>query len=355
MENLNLLFHKLYYSNIDIMAGNPGKKQERIFEDAVKERNNQIFAFGFDHKNDFLKCDIPNVKKLHMKTSYPGLLIGTGYPHGSGLVSDDIRCGFSFDYVSGQPYIPGSSVKGALRSHFKEHSKAVAEIADIPEESVKALEENIFDFGDIFLDAVLYDGHPVLGKEYITPHKETLKSPNPICILKILPDVRFEFRFIVSDFNTKTFTYTVDEKLELFKTLLTLFGVGAKTNVGFGILESDESPVRQTTATEDAQAQTIRTQENVQPQARTAPPAASDPDKIICPHCGAENYRRDKKGNLNEWCYNLSCQKALDGSDAINRNPKIKCSHCNTINFVYDLQGKKNKTCFNKDCRKPLP
>jgi CRISPR-associated protein Cmr6 len=247
MKNLNLLFHKLYYDKIG--------EGENNFEDAVKESNRKIFDATFVNSN-FLKCDIPGVKTFRMKTKYPGLLIGTGYPHGSGRADDDIKCGFSFDYTTGQPYIPGSSIKGVLRSVFQEHPEAIAAIATISEKSVEALEKNIFDNGDIFLDAVLYDGdknNHVLGCEYITPHKNAMKNPIPIHIMKILPDVRFEFRFIVSDFNAEI---NAAKKIEIFKTLLSFFGVGAKTNVGYGILEEDDSAPHARVPQEQSEKQT---------------------------------------------------------------------------------------------------
>jgi len=237
MENLNLLFHKIYYNQIGTNA----------FSHAVEECNRKFLNSVFVHTNDFQICEIPNVSSFRMKTKYPGLLIGVGYSHGSGRADDDIKCGFSFDYVSGQPYIPGSSVKGVLRSIFKDHPEAIAEILNISLETVTKLETNIFDHSDVFLDAVLYDGdaqNHILDNEYITPHSDVTKSPVPLHIMKVLPDVRFEFRFIVSDLNLDEFTFTKEQKKELFKTLLELFGVGAKTNVGFGALECDESAPR---------------------------------------------------------------------------------------------------------------
>lgn len=310
MRNLNLLFHKIYYKEIGTDD----------FTSAVEESNGKIFKAAFVNEDDFLKCEIPGVKTVRMKTKYPGLLIGTGYPHGSGRADDDIKCGFSFDYASGQPYIPGSSVKGVLRSHFKDHPEAVAEIAGIPLETVKTLEKNIFDYGDTFLDAVLYDGakgNLILGKDYITPHSEATKSPNPIHIMKILPDVRFEFRFIVSEFTEGEFTFTAERKKELFETLLALFGVGAKTNVGYGMLEADDSAPR---AREERPA-----------EVQHAPQAHGN---------GGNN-----GGNRS---YN-------NGGNHVSTAPstKVKCPGCGYMNFEYNLNGKKNTFC--KNCKAKLP
>ena len=77
---------------------------------------------------------------------------------------DDVKNGFSFDYTTGQPYIPGSSVKGMLRSYFKEQRNVVAEIlkaiteTEWTEDEIKILEKDIFENHDVFFDAVVYWG-----------------------------------------------------------------------------------------------------------------------------------------------------------------------------------------------------
>lgn len=323
MANLNLLFHKIYYDRIGT----------NDFEEAVKKSNDAIFGTTFVNSTDFRRCELEDALTFRMKTKYPGMLIGIGYAHGSGRADDDIKCGFSFDYVSGQPYIPGSSVKGVLRSYFREHPEAIAEIAKIAKERVKDLETHIFDCSDIFLDAVLYDGdarNRILGKDYITPHSEDgVKNPIPIHIMKVLPDVRFEFRFIVSDFKQEDFTFTKAQKLELFKTLLTLFGIGAKTNVGYGALESDDSA----------------------PHARVAPTNTE--------HQSGGNNTRGNNGYGNNGRGNNSYGNNGHGNNATGNNrstqppPRVQCPACNYSNFKYSLSGTKNVKC--KRCGAKLP
>ena len=308
MTNLSLLFHKLYYEQL----GNDRKEanEKTVFENAVERCNEKLFSADFIHGRDFQACEIPGVSCLRMKTKYPGLLIGTGYPHGSGQADDDIKCGFSFDFVSGQPYIPGSSVKGVLRSYFSEQPKAVAEIAGISEKNVKDLETDIFDGGDTFLDAVLYDGdrgNHVIGADYITPHSENTKNPIPIHIIKVLPDVRFEFRFIVRDFEKDGFVFGKERKTELFQTLLTLFGIGAKTNVGYGMLEPDDSiPSERRTAVRTSNPVQNASRRPVQNAGRPAQSAErtqeSAPEKVKCPNCGYFNFNYSRQGRKNTYC-----------------------------------------------------
>jgi CRISPR-associated protein Cmr6 len=70
-----------------------------------------------------------------------------------------------------------------------------------------------------------------LGLDYITPHKDgPLKNPTPLPFLKILPGVTVNFQFQLHD----GYYLKAKGKLELFRKILLDFGVGAKTNVGYG-------------------------------------------------------------------------------------------------------------------------
>lgn len=239
MRNLNLIFNKMYYSKLKYRDS-----KDNIFGKSLKEYNDEIFSATFDKARDYIKLPF-EVNSFILKVKYPGLLIGIGNPHGTHMNDNDINMGFSFDYVTGQPFVPGSSVKGVLRSHFKDRSSAVSEIiktlfkrTDI---DVAALEKEMFDGSDddvqrdVFFDAVLYSGDKngkVMGTDTLAPHVSPVKSPKPISIIKMLPDVEFEFRFILNDG-----ILTSEEKETLFRTLLVMFGAGAKTNTGYGILE----------------------------------------------------------------------------------------------------------------------
>ncbi|MCR5825526.1 MAG: type III-B CRISPR module RAMP protein Cmr6, partial [Oscillospiraceae bacterium] len=108
--------------------------------------------------------------------------------------------------------------------------------------NVKELEDEVF--GDkngtpiskrnIFLGAypIESDGATLLDMEYITPHKSKFKSRNPISLMKIKPNVRFIFGFILHDAE-KT-GVSAEELCQLFRRLVLEMGIGAKTNVGFG-------------------------------------------------------------------------------------------------------------------------
>lgn len=243
-NNLNLFFNKIYYEQMPSAVDKDGIR----FNNILAENNRVIFESKF-HPGDVVENSVAQ-HRLCMETGYPGLLVGTGYSHGAGLkgVDNDINCGFSFDYVSGQPYIPASSVKGLLRSCFK-HPNVITSFLEKANGIVGDLEDSIFGSDkkdgtegvDVFFDAVLKGTRRsdkcILGRDYITPHKVATDNPVPILILKVLPETVFEFRFLLKDSVIGDVMITAAEKLELFKKLLETFGIGAKTNVGYGILK----------------------------------------------------------------------------------------------------------------------
>lgn len=232
MKNINLLINKTFYKKID---------DETQFQEDVKAFISEILETTF-LKEDFRKTDIEK-QSFCLKTTYPGMLAGLGYWH-DGLCDEDINGGFSIDYVSGQPYIPGSSVKGIIRSAFLKEGFVETLLESIgkpiQKESKKALENNIFEGNDIFFDAVIKHGDRkglIFAKENITPHKSPIKNPIPLSFLKVRPEVVWEFRFQLKDYIEGNIEVTKKDKEKLFKAILLVLGVGAKTNVGFGALE----------------------------------------------------------------------------------------------------------------------
>jgi len=98
---------------------------------------------------------------------------------------------------------------------------------------------------DIFFEAYPAKGDEkglLLATDSITPHEDPLKNPNPLLFLKIRSGVSLQFQFKCCDGLISKPT-----KLSLFEYLLTTFGVGAKTNVGYGqltkVLSEDEKRI----------------------------------------------------------------------------------------------------------------
>lgn len=209
---------------------------------------------------------------VNMRVQAPGLLIGSGLAHGLPGSEEDVKTGLQFDYTSGLPVIPGSSVKGVIRSAFptiKEDKGQSDEadaaeklnyirslIADIPEFSSLVLEDKdilelgnqMFNHGDVFADALLV-GYgtrmkqhgpvkQVLAEDYITPHTGgPLAQPVPIKIVKVAPGVTFAFCFKFSGIKIGAKVVSASMKKALCAAILQDLGVGAKTNVGYGVLK----------------------------------------------------------------------------------------------------------------------
>lgn len=202
---------------------------------------------------------------LTFRTIYPGLVIGLGLSHGTPAESD-LKCGFQFDYATGLPVIPGSSVKGVIRSVFPDldgkaedernqqkiryiahlvHQQGIGLQPERMDSTVRQLTKQIFEHDDagrkgvdVFMDAILTGPAtgPFLADDFLAPHKGH-KDPVPIQFLKVLPGIQFTFYFKLTPFCIDG---KAVDKLALFRKILEDVGVGAKTNVGYGHLKAVE-------------------------------------------------------------------------------------------------------------------
>jgi|GEM_PF-506154 len=130
--NAGWTFYKYYYQpdvsgggmgrKIDYLAANDNTANESIFQIRNKLLTELVIPAGQEN------CLIPKSQQFNLFTNYPGLLIGSGYNHGTNK-KGEIKLGFLFDHTTGLPYIPGSSVKGLLRSVFPGKDKERMEAA----------------------------------------------------------------------------------------------------------------------------------------------------------------------------------------------------------------------------------
>ena len=241
--NQQYLFNVKYFENL--AEGTVSKDYEKI--------NRQLTEAKYTQSEEEVElCS----QSLVFVVKYPGILVGTGYDHEAGAISgssnSEIKTGFSLDYVTGLPYIPGSTVKGVLRSAFQKHSAYIAELLSCDERTVENLELAFFEYGkDVFLDAFPVKADPdgkLLGNEYITPHKASdprydgLTGINPIHMLKVRPGVIVLFRFILQDsvveLGGQQYLIKAQTKLALFEKILEEYGIGSKTNTGVGRLQA---------------------------------------------------------------------------------------------------------------------
>lgn len=230
MTNLHKVYYKDYYSGIDFSNADTDTENNRRI---IAGRNSILTQKG----NLFVipKNGLANAT-IQMTVDYPGLITGTGITHET-KIQGEFKLGMHFDYTYGMPVIYGSTVKGVLRSYFKEEydgSDADAVIADIFGSTDKDSSKSIYD-RDIFFDAVITEDNDgeLLVSDAITPHSDNpLKNPVPINFVKVAPGCTVEFRFRLVDSILKA-----NQKKQIFEQILRNYGIGSKTNIGYGQFE----------------------------------------------------------------------------------------------------------------------
>lgn len=242
--NLGLLYTRRYYSGLTNKIYDDKDKQDIYF----KARNDNFVGQGKKRIESSILPPYSAVKRegykyqeFSLTTTYPGLILGIGLNHGTGLFNET-KLGMDFDHTTGLPYLPASSVKGVLRSMFRtfvleNHKLTIKEVDNL----VVAIfgsehnDNNLSQGSDIFFDAFPTAAqNGLFGLDYITPHTQgEFANPIPIQFMRILPGVTFRFSFLLKDGKE----WTAEKKAALFKTILSTVGIGAKTNVGYGQFE----------------------------------------------------------------------------------------------------------------------
>lgn len=262
MRNLHQAYYKDYFKNLNFgYLLNNGEEPKAD----IKLRNTGLTATNLFQK--IPKNSMVN-QTYELKIAYPGLVTGVGINH-EAKIEGEFKLGVHFDWTYGMPVVYGSSVKGVLRSAFisKQKNGKIIEYEDYylkevtkrewSQEEIKILFDAIFEGKDekgnnlsiydrdIFFDAVIAHTDSkgrILCSDSITPHGDNpLKNPIPITFLKIAPGCKLEFRFKLVDTKIGDNVFNKEDKLKLFKKILTTVGIGAKTNVGYGQLKSVEN------------------------------------------------------------------------------------------------------------------
>ncbi len=148
--------------------------------------------------------------------------------------------GLSFDPILNVPYIPGSTIKGTVKSATSVLKEG------INDELMKDL------FGDDSVGRLDFaDAYPVEGgvngyiliPDVLTPHyskggedilKEDQVTPTPIPFLSIAPKTKF--RFLIADRMQKDDQSFLKTLLKAVVVAFSL-GIGAKTSLGYGTLD----------------------------------------------------------------------------------------------------------------------
>ena len=292
-ENIGLFYQKHYFRGITFDQNGNYKKGEASI---IKERNNVLLRSSTLLIDYFYSSTLPNPPKL--VSIYPGIITGIGMKHET-AIEGELKLGMYFDYSSGMPCISGASIKGAIRAAFpqfvkhrntdekikiakgyvlneilsKINSNFFPVIVKKPSECTKndfnkimELEEEIFDGKnfdetkrdekgikkdflsvyekDIFHDAFIVKADSkgrILGDDAITHHPSPLKNPNPVLFLKMMPGITVQFNF---EPKNGSFLSAI-EKNKLFTEIILYYGIGAKTNVGYGQF-TDEKAIEKT-------------------------------------------------------------------------------------------------------------
>ena len=276
-QNMNYVYYHEYFEGLEpIDESNENNFQNRAntSSDALR-RTDQLCAFKFV-PYDFTRelKGVEGYKDFCLFTQYPGLLIGIGNEHNLAL-DGGVKCGFAFDHVTGLPYISGSSLKGMLRSCFgrkntpnvEEHRNYIRVFLHKEQLNVEKLEQDIFENNDMFIGAYpdMDKRRALLEKEYVTPatpdfysgyydrlshslgELQKFKNPVPINFIKVKPNTKFKFVFILHDSNIDGVLISAADKLELFQSLILESGIGAKTNTGYGRFSCNASEYQKRT------------------------------------------------------------------------------------------------------------
>jgi CRISPR-associated protein Cmr6 len=298
VKNIGLIYYKdIYQYNTEIFS-------KSIKEDFVNKDNIDKIILGninlskYEKYNPVLENDTEKITEIYLKTTYPGLLIGSGYNYGIGA-KEEFKVGFDFDYITGLPVLRGSAIKGILREIFerlnndkefdfvysylienlniKENNylKNKIDKEDKKKEILK-IKDYIFegiDYSKIndknsylpsykrfkFLDAYAYDSKKedkkLFEEDYMTPHIKykkndknekgidkysRFKNPIPIKFLKVKENVEFKFQFILQDYIYESLIIKKENFENLFKNILIDFGLGAKRNYNYGSFEKTD-------------------------------------------------------------------------------------------------------------------
>ena len=263
MRNLHKLYYKDYFKDITFSLDKEKVESHGNLVDMIKEsivgQDFQTYDYLekeklYDDRDDngalkFMKCEL--------QVQYPGLITGIGIRH-EASVKGEFKLGMHFDYTTGLPVIYGSSVKGVLRAYFKDKYEKegvdvdalIADIFDGKDYSDRNTElENrkskpMYD-RDVFFDAIIVKPNKkgkILDSDALASHggdkhNDPFAEPKPIAFVKIASGVTLRFRFRLRDTKDgDKVVMTGGDKLKIFRNILTSFGIGAKTNVGFGQL-----------------------------------------------------------------------------------------------------------------------
>ncbi len=278
------------------------------------------------------------------KVKYPGMLTGMSLFRGpesetgeqnsdtiANVNNDKLDGGITLDSVTGYPYLPGSTVKGILRTPFRENPEfagaiiqdalkntgewSIEEIAEFEtrvfgnrnvESEGQDVEADISQGEDSFLDAYPVTADPGISAQLLdletlaVPKSDTpkgweqLRQANVLSFLKIRPGVIFQFRFLGEDIELSSGRMiTIKQRTRIYGRILEIMGAGAKTNSGYGNLERVNDPLRNRRDTQ-------RQEQEVQKTKEQAPKQTNQQDDMFAGLLGKFGAREQNRNNRND-------------------------------------------------------
>jgi CRISPR-associated protein Cmr6 len=267
VDNFNLKFNKLARFE---------KNKFKFFETDRRGVKYQIKAnFSDNFINNVARQYYGSIKRLNLEFS-EDLVLKPEWRMAIGLGNESVyETSMTLHHIYGIPYIPGSAIKGVVRSHIITELFGVDEndSLDLKNAENKALQDQGFCdiFGCpqksfynesrqgklIFFDAFPQSDpqmkpdvmNPHYGPYYSDPSVNTppadYHNPKPIFFLTVIDT---EFRFIIGikekdnntiqqgEFKDK---YPLETAYECMEKALREHGIGAKTSAGYGYLEEE--------------------------------------------------------------------------------------------------------------------
>jgi CRISPR-associated protein Cmr6 len=245
----NIEFEKLQTPNLSLRYYKLADMYQSGFDETKKDRSVFFRAVqGFSARQEYSLAFATRQKHLELigtvftLTAAKRLLFGVGYSH-------PLEIGFTFDWTTGLPIIPGSSLKGVARN-FAEENKQRCQVDD-------ALIDKVFgpENGEHAGQIIFFPAHPCLEAEQefldldvMTPHYAPYYqkpqenppadwyNPVPLHFLTVRAGIKYCFR-LADRFNhgwKEVDSPILKTAKQLLKSALIEQGVGAKTSVDYG-------------------------------------------------------------------------------------------------------------------------
>jgi CRISPR-associated protein Cmr6 len=247
-SNLKLILEKYipFYNTQNKRTLDISKAKEKVYE--LKSKN-------FQEADNYIKKLSERQRQIADKsftlTTKSRLIVGLG--SGSAL-----EVSIKLHFIYGFPYIPSSTIKGVLRAYkileklnfdFEKYSKFEKEIESGNREDkeigafVKVFGNQQYK-GDLIILDTIPENFPRLDEDIMNPHypkyyndKESPtddQNPVPIKFLTVAKGEKFNF------YSKNSKVYKEAFKTDLKQDLIEVFnylGIGAKTGIGYGILD----------------------------------------------------------------------------------------------------------------------